>query len=336
MALAMAGPSIGAAIHRRAPNVTDVDILNFALTLEHLESKFYRDGLLQFKEGDFATAGYDAAFYDNLVEISADEDTHVSFLTTALTNIGAPAVAECTYNFGVTSVETFLAIASVLEGVGVSAYLGAAASISTGAYLTAAGSILTVEARHNAYLRANLNEAPFAQPFDAPLAAEEVLTLAAPFIVECPPGNAAITPLTTFPALAATGPATISTGSTITLTAQQVLARRSGPYSTRGSRGSKGRGGHRGPHTPHTPHTPHNPNTPNTPPQETDLYAAWAAVTGSIFTDITSNGDGSYTTVVPAGIHGQSYVAITDGDSDDSKILAGPALVEVSGTTGSP
>jgi hypothetical protein len=102
-ALAMAGPSIGAAIHRRAPNVTDgmrfekhvgfrilanqsvkVDILNFALTLEHLESKFYREGLQQFGEGDFADAGYDAAFYDNLVEISADEDTHVFFLTSAL------------------------------------------------------------------------------------------------------------------------------------------------------------------------------------------------------------------------------------------------------------
>jgi hypothetical protein len=229
--------------------------------------------------------------------------------------------------------------------------LGAAASISTGAYLTAAASILTVEARHNAYLRANLNEAPFAQPFDAPLGAEEVLTLAAPFIVGCPAGNAAITPLTTFPALAATGPDTIVTGSTITLTAQQVLARRAGPYSTRGSRGSSGSRGsngnraHRVPKTPKTPHTPHHPKapitpitpiTPVTPPQDGDLFAAWAAVTGSVFTELISNGDGSYTTVVPAGIHGQSYVAITDGDSEDSKILAGPALVEVSGTNGSP
>jgi hypothetical protein len=55
------------------------------LTLEHLEDKFYREGLANFTEAQFAAAGYDATFYANLKEVSSDESTHVKLLTTALT-----------------------------------------------------------------------------------------------------------------------------------------------------------------------------------------------------------------------------------------------------------
>ena len=59
-------------------------ILNYALTLEHLEDKFYRDGLAMFSAGDFAAAGFEGDFYYNLEEVSYDESTHVAFLTSAL------------------------------------------------------------------------------------------------------------------------------------------------------------------------------------------------------------------------------------------------------------
>ena len=131
---------------------------------------------------------------------------------------GVTPVAECTYSFGVTDVNSFLATASILEGVGVSAYLGAAADIMSKTYLTAAGSILTVEARHSSYLRAALKESPFPQPFDAPLTLDEVYSLASQFIVSCPSSNPAL-PVKAFPllSLAPTTAMPVAVGNTVTL-----------------------------------------------------------------------------------------------------------------------
>ena len=184
---------------------------------EHLEDKFYREGLATFSASDFTTAGFDASIRTNIQQVSSDETTHVSFLTAALTKAGVIPVKECTYNFGLTDVKSFLTTASVLEGVGVSAYLGAAADIMSKNYLTAAGSILTVESRHSAYIRNAIGDSPFPTPFDVPLDFDEVYTLAAPFIVSCPSDNPTL-PVKAFPMLKASpnNPANITAGSTIT------------------------------------------------------------------------------------------------------------------------
>lgn len=136
-----------------------------------------------------------------------------------ITAAGVAPVAECTYNFGYNDVKTFLATASILEGVGVSAYLGAAADIMSKTYLTAAGSILTVEARHSSYIRSGLQQVPFAQPFDAPLSINEVYSLASQFITACPDSNPKL-PVKAFPKLAVAPSASadsIKTGSTVTI-----------------------------------------------------------------------------------------------------------------------
>lgn len=188
------------------------------MTPEHLEYRFYNQSLTNYSESDFTDAGFDASIRANIVEVLADEKTHVSFLTAALENAGAIPVEECTYDFGVTGVESFLATASILEGVGVSAYLGAAADIMSKKYLTAAGSILTVESRHSAYIRNAIGQSPFPSPFDVPLDFDEVYTLAAPFIVNCPPDNPKL-PVKAFPTLTASpnNPKNITTGTEITL-----------------------------------------------------------------------------------------------------------------------
>jgi hypothetical protein len=74
-----------AKVEKRDAAYTDADILNYALTLEHLENKFYGEGLAAFSEADFEAAGYSYPTYQNLLEVSYDESTHVNFLTSALT-----------------------------------------------------------------------------------------------------------------------------------------------------------------------------------------------------------------------------------------------------------
>ncbi|KAG5755638.1 hypothetical protein H9Q72_002948 [Fusarium xylarioides] len=279
-------------IEKRASGLNDGVILNYALTLEHLEDNFYRQGLSNFTEKDFADAGYDSTFYNNIKKVSSDETSHVDFLTKALKAAGVTPVQECTYSFGVTDVKTFLATASVLEGVGVSAYLGAAADIMSKSYLTAAGSILTVEARHSSYIRGALKQVPFAQPFDAPLSYNEVYSLASGFITGCPKENPAL-PVKAFPALAAAASGSeIKTGSTVTL--------QTPGYTLEGAKGQS-------------------------------VYAAFIAVTGPTFVEAKAV-DGGFSVEIPEGFAGQTYVVLTgckDVVSDDT-VAAGPAIIEIS------
>ncbi|KAG5917828.1 hypothetical protein E4U42_007104 [Claviceps africana] len=290
--LAIAGAASATPLAKR-DGLNDGIILNYALTLEHLEDTFYREGLAKYTAKDFADAGFDAAFFDNVKKVSRDESDHVGFLTTALKAAGVEPVAPCQYNFGCTDVKSFLATASILEGVGVSAYLGAAADIMNKKYLTAAGSILTVEARHSAYLRDGLKQVPFAQPFDTPLTYDEVYSLASQFITGCPTTNPPL-PVKAFPKLtAAPGDGPVKEGCTVTLL---------------------------------------TPGYTLKPPQgATQVYAAFIAVTGPTFVEANPV-EGGYSCKIPKGFAGQTYVVLTgcnDTVSDDT-VAAGPAILEIS------
>jgi hypothetical protein len=149
----------------------DVGILNYALTLEYLEAAFYNG----------ATAanlplGSQASVF--LKVVTKDENAHVAFLKKAL---GSKAAREPKFDFkgANTNAEMFLKTAQVLENTGVHAYSGQALNIKKGAYVKAAVSILTIEARHASVI--GLLNDPSGEmiapdgPFDTPFTAAKVL-----------------------------------------------------------------------------------------------------------------------------------------------------------------
>lgn len=75
--------------------VPDTDVLQFALTLEHLENAFYTEGLDKLDEQAFTNAGYEPWVRARFEQIKGHEATHVTALSAA---IGPDAVQPCTYN----------------------------------------------------------------------------------------------------------------------------------------------------------------------------------------------------------------------------------------------
>ncbi len=162
----------------------DLKALNYALTLEHLEYAFYRDGLGQFTPDDFAAAGFAPAVYEYFGLIRDHELAHVETLQTVIGDLGGEAVEEATYDFGYADVAGFVGVAQALENTGVSAYQGAAQFlIDEDALLTAALTIHGVEARHAAYLNGLNGASPFPDATNPTLTPDEVLAIAGPFIV---------------------------------------------------------------------------------------------------------------------------------------------------------
>lgn len=176
-----------------------------ALTLEWLEASFYQQGFAKFSDDQFVALGLNQAQLADLKSIGSSEEAHVGLLQSAIAQAGVQPVQPCTYNFGFTDAAGMVATAAVLENVGVSAYLGAAPLVSDGKILSTAASILTVEARHQSFIRAASGLAVSPSPLDTPLGPKAIFSLAAPFITSCPAGSNLI--LTAFPTLTMTSPA---------------------------------------------------------------------------------------------------------------------------------
>jgi Ferritin-like domain len=168
----MVGPYV-----RRALAMTggsDVDILNFALTLEYLESTFYDEAKTRAK-----ASGELKSLINLLAE---DEKQHVEALTATIKKLGGKPVAEPKFDFPYNDTAGFLKLAQTFEDTGVSAYNGAAPAIKSKEVLGAAGSIVQVEARHAAAIRLQNSEEPAPEAFDPSLDEAQVLKAVEPFI----------------------------------------------------------------------------------------------------------------------------------------------------------
>ncbi len=147
----------------------DVKILNYALTLEYLEAAFYKEAV------DKGKLSGDAQTFAKVV--AEHEAAHVDALKQTL---GKKATKSPKFDFAdATGKSKFLATAQTLEDTGVAAYLGQAGAIKTPAVLSAAASILPVEARHASWVRyiigTGSNPSPAPDSFEMPKDMQAVL-----------------------------------------------------------------------------------------------------------------------------------------------------------------
>jgi rubrerythrin len=172
------------------PPADDVPLLNYALTLEHLENAFYRDGLETFADDELMAADALSVFDEEvrmqvpsyLDRVGNHEAAHVSSLTTTIENLNGTPVTEGEYDFGYSTPSEFLGVAKALENTGVAAYAGAAPMIVNNEILGAAAGIHSVEARHAAFLNFLGDSSPFPKAVDEAKSISEVLDIAAGFI----------------------------------------------------------------------------------------------------------------------------------------------------------
>ncbi len=169
---------------------TDVDVLNYALSLEHLESAFYQEAMDTFDEDEFLEADAledyteeDRQMVYGFVETVADHEAqHVEVLTQAVALLGGDPADPADYDFGFEDVAEFISLAQVLENTGVAAYAGAAPFVESPDLLGAALSIHSVEARHAAMMNAVAGSSPFPNAFDPASSQSEVLDAVSGFI----------------------------------------------------------------------------------------------------------------------------------------------------------
>ena len=170
------GSSSAAVGARKAPT-NDLDILNYALTLEYLESGFYQMGL----EADLLSGRE----LELVTPIAEHEAAHVAAVTDTIKSLGGKPVAKPKLKFPPStfkSREKFLATASVFEELGVKAYHGQVPLVNSVDILAAAASIAGVESRHAAILADLTGGNPFPQPIEANLPMKAVLKAAMPYI----------------------------------------------------------------------------------------------------------------------------------------------------------
>ncbi|WP_313264141.1 ferritin-like domain-containing protein [Sphingobacterium sp.] len=161
----------------------DIAILNYAYALEQLEAAFY----IQLVNNPYAgMTDMEKAFF---TDIRDHEIAHREFFKVAL---GAKAISSLDLNLSginFSSRENVLATAKTFEDLGVSAYNGAGWLIKDPNYLLLAGKIVSVEARHAAWVRDMIDNGSFANQevvdsngLDVAKSPSVVLSAAAPFI----------------------------------------------------------------------------------------------------------------------------------------------------------
>ncbi|MDQ2794620.1 MAG: ferritin-like domain-containing protein [Bacteroidota bacterium] len=174
----------------------DVGVLNYAYALEQLEAHFYSQ-VVALSATVLSTTEY--AYFQ---QVAKHEAIHRDFFKAALTrDAGTQVLRGLTpkYPAGTfTDKPTLLNTAKAFEDLGVAAYNGAGKLLKSADYLLLAGKIVSVEARHAAYVRDLISNGSFAADdqvdaisgLDKSMTPVAVLTTAQTFITEMLDGSA--------------------------------------------------------------------------------------------------------------------------------------------------
>jgi rubrerythrin len=170
-----AAPTATTATTSEASDSGDLAILNYALTLEYLETAFY---------GKVVSAALFTGKVGALVkDFGRQEASHVAALKAAVEKLGGKPVAEPSSKFPITSATQVAELAYTVENLGAAAYLGQAGNIQSPEVLASALAIHSVEARHAATLgtlvkKSVTPDGAFAKPADM----STVLAAVKPFL----------------------------------------------------------------------------------------------------------------------------------------------------------
>lgn len=157
-----------------AMDSSDLKIVNYALTLEYLESQFYAKVV--------SSGLFHGKTLSVLKSFGAEEDQHVIALHKVASGLGTPATKPMG-KFPINSAAQVTALAAAVENTGAAAYLGQAGNIQSKEILAAALAIHTIEARHAATLNTLLKKSPTPDgAFAKPMSMAQVLAVVKPFI----------------------------------------------------------------------------------------------------------------------------------------------------------
>jgi hypothetical protein len=181
---------------------SDIDVLNYALTLEHFEAALYKVLI-----GANLLTGVEQQY---LTTFGQQEQAHVDTLTQVIGQLGGtPVAAPASYNFAaagpITNRAQLLAVIQMVEDLGASAYLGAAGFIKDPMLLTAAVTIHAVEGEHAAIFRDLLGMPAAPDAVAKGTAPDDVIKMVTPFLSAPASGSA--------PASSASGTGNTASGS---------------------------------------------------------------------------------------------------------------------------
>jgi hypothetical protein len=171
---AASGTGTTMAVASTSASTSDLAIVNYALTLEYLESQFYAKVI---KSGLFHGKNLSI-----IKSFGAEETQHVVALKKVAMSMGTPA-KEPMGKFPIQSASQVTKLAGAVENLGAAAYLGQAGNIKSKEILAAALAIHTIEARHAATINLVLMKSPTPDgAFAKPMTMAQVLKVVTPFI----------------------------------------------------------------------------------------------------------------------------------------------------------